>query len=209
MARRPRRSELLASERVVANFFHRSNIGLAVVDAEYRYLAVNSCLAIYHGVAPELHLGKHLREILGTTTGAQVEGAVKQVLTTKKPIINHPITGPLPSRPRGGHWIDNLFPILDSNGKVEHVGIVVVEVEPTIQVARPQNVLSPPAVLRSWKDIAGYVGACVRTVQRWEDEQGFPVHRVTQSKGAVVFALRDEVNQWLETRASHVRQKDS
>jgi hypothetical protein len=53
------------------------------------------------------------------------------------------------------------------------------------------TLLSP--VLRSWKDIAQYVGACVKTVQRWEYAHGFPVQRLDPQKGAVVFALRDEV----------------
>jgi hypothetical protein len=32
--------------------------------------------------------------------------------------------------------------------------------------------------LDSWKEIASYLGRGVRTVQRWECEEGLPVHRL-------------------------------
>ena len=199
MARRPTSSELLVSERVLGDFFHRSTVGLAVIDPQFRYRAVNSCLAASNRLAPELHIGKHLREILGTATAQQAESAIEQVLASAKPIINQTIAGPLPSRPEGARWLDSFFPMLDSTGKVEQIGVVVVELDPTAQIEHMEDVRSAQMVLRSWKDIARYVGACVKTVQRWEHQQGFPVRRVTPGKGAVVFALRDEVDQWLES----------
>ena len=62
------------------------------------------------------------------------------------------------------------------------------------------HLLPADAVLRSWKDVARYVGTCVKTVQRWEDEFQFPIRRVNLNKGAVVFALRSEVDKWLRER---------
>jgi predicted DNA-binding transcriptional regulator AlpA len=55
-------------------------------------------------------------------------------------------------------------------------------------------------VLRSWKDIARHLGTCVKTAQRWEQEQSFPVRRITRKNGAVVFAMSDEVEDWLRSR---------
>src|ERR1041385_1511743 len=37
----------------------------------------------------------------------------------------------------------------------------------------------PERRLDSWKAIAAYLGRGVRTVQRWEREEGLPVHRLT------------------------------
>ena len=55
-------------------------------------------------------------------------------------------------------------------------------------------------VLRSWKEIAAYLGKGVRTVQRWEELFGLPVKRPkeTATKGTVV-ASTDELDQWLLT----------
>lgn len=55
-------------------------------------------------------------------------------------------------------------------------------------------------VLRSWKDIARYLGTCVKTAQRWEHERSFPVRRITETNGAVVFAMSDEIDDWLRSR---------
>lgn len=55
-----------------------------------------------------------------------------------------------------------------------------------------------PDQLTGWKEIAGYLGKAVRTVQRWERQAGLPVHRV-QQVGEVVFAFRSEIDRWRDT----------
>jgi Tol biopolymer transport system component len=59
----------------------------------------------------------------------------------------------------------------------------------------------PPADrLDSWKEIATYLGRGVRTVQRWEREEGLPVHRLAHEKRGNVYARRDELAAWWESR---------
>lgn len=53
-------------------------------------------------------------------------------------------------------------------------------------------------ILNSWKEIAVYVGRAVRTVQRWEQDCEFPVHRPRGKKHSPVFALSKEIDTWLE-----------
>jgi hypothetical protein len=121
-------------------------------------------------------------------------------------VYNCEIAGALPTRPDAGHWISNFFPITDSNGKVVQVGAVVVELGKDVQLQGTHNPsTSAVTLLRSWKDIARYVGTCVKTVQRWEEAHQFPIRRVQPKKGAVVFALRNEVDHWLLSRASPMR----
>src|SRR5262249_16348604 len=54
--------------------------------------------------------------------------------------------------------------------------------------------------LDSWKEIAAYFGRGVRTVQRWESEEGLPVHRLTHDKGGNVYARPAELAAWWESR---------
>ncbi|MFN0167647.1 MAG: hypothetical protein ACKV22_14570 [Bryobacteraceae bacterium] len=54
--------------------------------------------------------------------------------------------------------------------------------------------------LHSWKEIADYLGRGVRTVQRWESEEGLPVHRQSHQKAATIFAVTAELDAWLEGR---------
>src|SRR5687768_16062317 len=57
--------------------------------------------------------------------------------------------------------------------------------------------------LVGWKMIADYLARDERTVQRWTRDRGLPVHRLPGGKGASVFAVRAEVEQWL-ARAPHI-----
>ncbi|MGQ0639841.1 MAG: hypothetical protein ACT4P6_03575 [Gemmatimonadaceae bacterium] len=55
--------------------------------------------------------------------------------------------------------------------------------------------------LESWKEIAAYLGRGVTTVQRWEQLEGLPVHRLPHAKKGSVFALRSELDAWRGARA--------
>jgi tetratricopeptide (TPR) repeat protein len=57
-----------------------------------------------------------------------------------------------------------------------------------------------PERLESWKEIARYLSRTVRTVQRWEREQGLPVHRLQINKLGSVFAYAHELDEWWERR---------
>jgi hypothetical protein len=56
---------------------------------------------------------------------------------------------------------------------------------------------SPSNVLNSWKEIAGYLGRGVRTVQRWEAAMQLPVHRPKGKHRSAVLALREELDMWV------------
>src|SRR5690348_11005745 len=55
------------------------------------------------------------------------------------------------------------------------------------------------SVLNSWKEIATYAGRGIRTVQRWERELGFPVHRPRGKQRSAVIAIKQEIDLWLRT----------
>ena len=55
------------------------------------------------------------------------------------------------------------------------------------------------AVLNSWKEIATYTGRGVRTLQRWEQELGFPVRRPRGKHRSAVIAIRQEIDIWMRT----------
>jgi hypothetical protein len=196
MSKRESQIEVVEAEGILAEVL-RNAIGLAILDRRLRFRMVNAYLAASNGASLESHLGKHVQEILGNVA-LQVRPAIEQVLSSYRPVVNREVAGVLPTKPGGGHWICSYFPIRDPSGRVEHVGAVVLELGADVQLRSSQS--SEDVVLRSWKDIARYVGTCVKTVQRWEIDHRFPVRRVIPSKGAVVFALRREVDGWLESR---------
>ena len=54
--------------------------------------------------------------------------------------------------------------------------------------------------LDSWKEIAAYLGRGIRTVQRWEREEGLPVHRLAHAERGTVFADPTELTKWWQSR---------
>ena len=52
-------------------------------------------------------------------------------------------------------------------------------------------------VLTGWKEIAKYLGMGVRTVQRYEQGQGLPIHRPGQSLKGPVLAVKSELDEWV------------
>lgn len=54
--------------------------------------------------------------------------------------------------------------------------------------------------LNSWKAIAAYLDRSVRTVRRWEADEGLPVHRHMHARQGTVYGLRDEIDRWLRDR---------
>jgi predicted DNA-binding transcriptional regulator AlpA len=197
MAKTESLAEILESEQFMSQFFRHSQVGLAVLDSGLRYRMLNPYLAASHNTPADCHLGKHIREILGSTA-AQVEIVVQEVLATGRSVMNCEIKGALPTKPEGAHWIANYFPLTDSIGRVYQVGAVVVELSKSVELRHVPN--EETTLLRSWKDIAQYVGTSTKTVQRWERAHEFPVRRVEARKGAVVFGLRVEIDEWILTR---------
>ena len=54
----------------------------------------------------------------------------------------------------------------------------------------------PEDRLDSWKEIAAYLNRGVRTVRRWEQEEGMPVHRQVHRVQGSVYAYRSEIDAW-------------
>jgi TolB-like protein len=55
--------------------------------------------------------------------------------------------------------------------------------------------------LDSWKEIAGYLKRSVRTLRRWERQEGLPVHRHHHGKQGTIYSFTDEIDIWLKSRS--------
>ena len=63
--------------------------------------------------------------------------------------------------------------------------------------------------LESWKAIAAYLKRGVRTVRRWEAQEGLPVHRHMHRTLGSVYAYKSEIDAWRENRPAHSGQPDA
>jgi TolB-like protein/Tfp pilus assembly protein PilF len=55
--------------------------------------------------------------------------------------------------------------------------------------------------LDSWKEIASYLSRSEKTVRRWEENEGLPVHRLLHEKRGSVYAYSRELEIWLKSRS--------
>lgn len=62
--------------------------------------------------------------------------------------------------------------------------------------------------LDSWGEIAAYLRRGVRTVRRWEREEGLPVHRHVHRKSGSVYAFKSELDDWWSNRSSRPNQPE-
>ena len=68
------------------------------------------------------------------------------------------------------------------------------------QAGRPSETRRETGRLDSWKEIAVYLRRGMRTVQRWEREEGLPVHRLQHEKLGSVYADTAELDAWFRSR---------
>ncbi|MDA2914237.1 tetratricopeptide repeat protein [Acidobacteriia bacterium AH_259_A11_L15] len=74
-----------------------------------------------------------------------------------------------------------------------------------------QPPVSPEAAgrLESWKEIAGYLKRDVRTLRRWEKNEGLPVHRHMHEKLPTVYAYKSELDAWWNNRRPRLEAQEA
>lgn len=101
-------------------------MGVALLDAQFRFRAINGALAAMNGLPVSSHLGKKLRYALGSSA-PKVEDPVREVLEAGEPIFNRDLTAKLPGRREVGHWVETYLPVRDAENRVTQVAALVVE----------------------------------------------------------------------------------
>jgi PAS domain S-box-containing protein len=115
----------------------QSPIGLAVLDADLRYVAVNPALARINGLDAESHLGHSLAEVMpGYAVAAESEAAMRQVLATGVPIVDQERVGRTPADPEHDHaWSTSYYRLEDPAGHVLGIAVSVIDTTERHQAA--------------------------------------------------------------------------
>ena len=66
----------------------------------------------------------------------------------------------------------------------------------------------PADRLDSWKAVASYLGRSNKTVRRWEEKEGLPIHRLHHDKRGSVYAYKQELDAWWQLRKSSLEQDE-
>ncbi len=130
--------------------FKDFKIGIAVVDRQLRFKAINCVLAEMNKLPTAAHIGKPLHEILGPLI-AKVAPPLEQVFTTGRPLPKVELSGILPTRPDPVNWIQCFFPLVNNRGRVVEIGAFVIEGK-----SSPTHLASPDPVQRATNAEAFY-----------------------------------------------------
>jgi len=122
---------------LLSTLFASPVVGVAVLDSQMRFRAINAPLATMNGMPATRHAGRKLRHVLGGAA-TTLECAADQVIQTGRP-VSLELTATLPRRSRQGHWFESLFPIPDVKGRVAHVAAVVLEITEKKDLERSLN----------------------------------------------------------------------
>ncbi|MEG4853156.1 PAS domain S-box protein [Microcoleus sp. B5-D4] len=148
------RSEAEAAQRQLETIFETSPIGLALLDSEQRFIAINEALAEINGLTREQHLGYSIPDIFGQSDPKLVE-VFHQIYATGNPFISPNFAVNVPGRcdRRPGYYNVYYLPTVNSNGQVEGILVYVVDVTERVQLELAQRFLSEAsAVLASSLD---------------------------------------------------------
>ncbi|MEV7978182.1 SpoIIE family protein phosphatase [Streptomyces sp. NPDC086519] len=117
--------DVALSERIVK----QSPIGLAVLDADLRYVSVNPALEQMNGVPAKEHVGRTIREVLPAVDYDALESAYLRVLRTGEPVIDEPAVGRTPADPDEEHiWAVSIYRLEDALDNVLGVATSVVDI---------------------------------------------------------------------------------
>ncbi|MFI5688009.1 SpoIIE family protein phosphatase [Streptomyces sp. NPDC051636] len=119
----------------------QSPIGIATLDTELRYVAVNPALERIHGIPAKEHIGRHYREVMSDAEFEAAEAAearMRKVLRTGIPLVEEsPLVGRTQADPDHQHaWTISLFRLEDTQGRVLGVAELVVDVTERYKAAK-------------------------------------------------------------------------
>ncbi|HYO66865.1 MAG TPA: PAS domain-containing protein [Archangium sp.] len=103
-------------------------VGLALLDAQLRYVHINEALARANGLSVEAHRGRAVAEVL-PEYAPRAEPLLRRVLETGEPLRGLESQGLAAHEPGVvHHWVSDYFPVRALDGRVMGLGAVVMDV---------------------------------------------------------------------------------
>jgi PAS domain S-box-containing protein len=117
--------------------FANAPMGLAFWDRDLRYQRINVALAEMNGLAPEDHIGRSTREVLGAGLSARVDERLRRVLETGAPLVDNEVSGTTPASPgERRQWLASYYPVPGEGGELLGVAGLVLEITRERRAAR-------------------------------------------------------------------------
>jgi formate hydrogenlyase transcriptional activator len=173
-----------------------TEVGLGILDSDFRFIEVNNAMAAMNGKSAQEHLGRKIREIFGDSAES-IELKLEQTIATGQVFLNRDVSGLLSGSVRPFHGIGHYVPIKDNAGEVQQVGIVVMEITEQWHLEESFRIVSE--TLRKEKKRARLMSeVSLLLATKWDIREIFPlvstsVRRVLRQEYAALW-LRDPKN---------------
>ncbi|MEG3973750.1 PAS domain-containing protein [Microcoleus sp. herbarium8] len=143
-------------------FFAGANAGMMIYDSQLRYVSINEVLAQINGIPVADHIGRSLGEML-PDLAPTLEPMLQGILDTGKPILDYEVVGETPKQPGIlRYWETSYYPLVDENGRVFGVGVIVIEISDRKRAEQKQARLT--AILEATSDLVGVTDATGHSV---------------------------------------------
>jgi two-component system, cell cycle sensor histidine kinase and response regulator CckA len=112
----------------INSYYDNAPMGLAVFDADLRFLRINNFLAEINGIPAEAHIGKTVNEIV-PDFAAQAKKITEEIITTGKPMTDIEFRGETRAHPGGQRtWREGWYPVKDRENRVTGFTVIVQDV---------------------------------------------------------------------------------
>ncbi|UXD87692.1 PAS domain-containing protein [Thalassolituus hydrocarboniclasticus] len=134
-----------------------SDLGLAILDTDLRYRAINPTLARFNGLSVDEHLGRSVGEVFPHLASV-VEPLLLTVIRDGKEISDIEVQAETPSTPgRRADWLATYRPIMSATGQV--LGVLVIAVNHTVELELKRTKEEAATLVRSVIDsLMSFVG---------------------------------------------------
>ena len=112
-----------------ARLFSQTPVGIAVLDTDLRFVTVNPALERINGIPAAEHIGKRVRDLLHFPDVEKIESAMRQVLATGIPLIDHSLHGRTEASPTRDHaWSTSYYRLETAGHEVLGLAASIVDV---------------------------------------------------------------------------------
>jgi formate hydrogenlyase transcriptional activator len=104
-----------------------TDVGLGILDADLRFIEVNTVLAKMNGILAQEHPGESLRAIMGDLAEGW-ESLLDKIIRTGQVVLNREFAATLPHGSVPVHRVGHYFPIKGEGGDVQQIGMVMLDI---------------------------------------------------------------------------------
>lgn len=119
----------IADAEILDAVFHQAPVGIAIWDRDLKFVRINAMLAEMNGLAPELHIGRTVKDLLPEVQNIDgVTALFEELLRTGVSRRDVEISGSTPAAPdETRHWREHFFPIR-SGGEVKGLAAIAEDI---------------------------------------------------------------------------------